>query len=58
MPGEMARDARRRKKTMPECFDHFYEELDTDSKATLIMSVFATIQPFYLILQDKNGGFY
>lgn len=54
----MTKDVRRNNKTIFECFDHFYQELDTHSKAmTQIMSVFAVIQPFYLILQNKNGGF-
>lgn len=36
----MAKDARRNKKAMFECFDHFYQELDTHSKTmTQIMLV-------------------
>lgn len=59
MPVKMAKDARRNKRTMSECFDNFYQELDTHSKVmTQIMSVVATIQPLYLILQNKIGGPY
>ena len=55
----MTKDARRSKKTMFEYFDHFYQELDTHSKAmTQIMSMSAIIQPFHLILPNKNGDFY
>lgn len=55
----MTKCARRSKKAMFQYSDHFYQELDTHSKAmTQIMSIYAIIQPFHLILPNKNGDFY